>query len=103
MVLTGHPSELNMRLNLARQYILPLVHNIGTPKFRRWAIDMIPWKSLKEMRDITDVMQFAADDVVESKKRAMKEGEEAVARQVGGGKDIISILRACLLGSWTVL
>lgn len=79
---------------LVRQYILPLVYNIGTPKFRRWVIDILPWKALKDMRDVADIMHATSVDVIESKKRAMKEGDEAIMRQVGKGKDIMSILRA---------
>ncbi|TEB40176.1 cytochrome P450 [Coprinellus micaceus] len=80
------------RLNFAQQYILPLVHNIGTPRFRRWVVDAIPWEPLREMRDISDIMRSTSEEVIGSKRRAMKQGDETVARQVGGGKDIISIL-----------
>lgn len=33
-------------------------------------------------------------DIFEGKKRALKEGDEAVSKQVGEGKDIMSILSA---------
>ncbi|KAJ3507527.1 hypothetical protein NMY22_g16903 [Coprinellus aureogranulatus] len=85
-------NEVCNRLSFARHYVLPVVYNIGTPKFRRWVVDKLPWKTLRDMRDIVDIMQATADDVVESKRKAMKEGDEAVAKQVGGGKDTISIL-----------
>lgn len=86
-------STVNSRLNVASQYILPLVHNIGPPKFRRWVVDRFPWKPLREMRDIVDILQSTAEEVVETKRRAMAEGQEAVQKQVGRGKDVISILR----------
>ncbi|TEB39431.1 cytochrome P450 [Coprinellus micaceus] len=72
-------NDINNRLNIARLYILPLVYNIGTPNFRRWVIDILPWKTLKEMRDVVDILQSTAEEV-------------AVARRVGRGKDIMSIL-----------
>jgi hypothetical protein len=87
-----NPSSTFDRLNFAQQYILPLVHNIGTPRFRRWVVDAIPWEPLREMRDISDIMWSTSEEVIGSKRRAMKQGDETVARQVGGGKDIISIL-----------
>ncbi|TEB40171.1 cytochrome P450 [Coprinellus micaceus] len=85
-------SELDLQLSLARQYILPFVHNIGTSNFRRWIIDVLGWKPLKQMRRVVDVLHGTAEKVIESKKRAMKDGDEALASQVGRGKDLISIL-----------
>jgi hypothetical protein len=59
-------------------------------------IDILPWKTLKGMRDVVDILQSTAEEVVGSKRRAMTDGDEAVARQVGRGKDIMSILREYL-------
>jgi hypothetical protein len=83
------------RLSFAREYVLPWVYNIGTPGFRRWVVDTITWGPLRDMRDIADVMRSTSDEIVGSKRRAMKEGGEAVTNQVGRGKDILSVLRKC--------
>ena len=72
-------------------YLAPLV-NLGTPKFRRFILNLIPWKTLHELRDISDVFHNTAVEIINSKKRALKDGDEAVARQIGQGKDILSIL-----------
>ena len=72
-------------------YLTPLV-TIGTPKFRRFILDLIPWKSLHQFRDIADVIHNTAVEIVNSKKRALEDGDEGVARQIGQGKDILSIL-----------
>ncbi|TEB40174.1 cytochrome P450 [Coprinellus micaceus] len=80
------------RLSFAREYVLPWVYNIGTPGFRRWVVDTITWGPLRDMRDIADVMRSTSDEIVGSKRRAMKEGGEAVTNQVGRGKDILSVL-----------
>lgn len=48
---------------------------------------------MKQMRRVVDVLHGTAEKVIESKKRAMKDGDEALASQVGRGKDLISILR----------
>jgi len=50
------------------------------------------WKPLHELRDISDVIHNTAVEIINSKKRALKDGDEAVARQIGQGKDILSIL-----------
>jgi len=70
----------------------PPLFRLGTPKFRRFIIDLIPWKTLHQLRDISDVIHKTAVEIINSKKRALDEGDEAVARQIGQGKDILSIL-----------
>ena len=72
-------------------YLTPLVR-LGTPKFRRFIFDLLPWKTLHQLRDISDVIHNTAVEIINSKKRALEDGDEAVARQVGQGKDILNIL-----------
>ncbi|KAF4597348.1 cytochrome P450-dit2 [Pleurotus pulmonarius] len=76
---------------IARNF-LPWLVKIGTPSFRRWAISMSPWKKLREIRDMVDFMHNTSREIYNSKKKAIAEGDEAVLRQVGQGKDIMSIL-----------
>ena len=80
---------------IARHFVLPLVYNFGTPRFRRWVVDTLPWKNLHELRDIVDAMQETAVEIVESKQKAIKAGDEAILQQIGKGNDIISILSTC--------
>jgi len=72
-------------------YLTPLV-TLGTPRFRRFILNLIPHKALHELRDISDVFHNTAVEIVNSKKQALKDGDEAVARQIGEGNDILSIL-----------
>ena len=72
-------------------YLAPLAR-IGTPKFRRLILDLIPSKNLHELRDITDIIQNTTVEIINSKKQAFQKGDDAVARQIGQGKDILSIL-----------
>ena len=65
---------------------------LGTPKFRRFILDLIPWKTLHQIRDISDVIHNTAVEIISSKKRALEDGDEAAERQIGQGKDILSIL-----------
>jgi hypothetical protein len=67
---------------------------IGTPKFRRIVMDILPWKNLHEMRDIVDILDTTAIEIFEEKKKALEEGDEAVTQQIGNGNDIMSILSA---------
>ncbi|KAJ3929338.1 MAG: cytochrome P450, partial [Lentinula lateritia] len=73
-------------------YVLPLVSNIGPPSFRRFVINILPWKNLHQMRDIADYMYKVAIDIFEEKKRTLEAGDEAIKNQIGKGKDVISVL-----------
>ncbi|RDB26333.1 hypothetical protein Hypma_006808 [Hypsizygus marmoreus] len=73
-----------------RAYLLPTLVKIGTPKFRRLVIDMLPfWKNLRKLRDIVDISHNTSVKIFEEKKALQEEGEEKL---LGQGKDIISIL-----------
>ncbi|KAG2130367.1 cytochrome P450 [Suillus clintonianus] len=79
------------KLSVVRQF-LPLLINVGTPNLRRFVVKIFPWKAVKEISDIVDVMHKTSMEVFEEKKRAISEGDDAVLHQVGEGKDIMSIL-----------
>ncbi|KAJ2926779.1 hypothetical protein H1R20_g10302, partial [Candolleomyces eurysporus] len=76
----------------SRFYLLPMLNKIGTPAFRKWVMDIVPWKNLHDIRDIINTMNETAVEIIESKKRAIEAGDDSIARQVGRGKDVISTL-----------
>ncbi|KAF8206530.1 cytochrome P450 [Mycena galopus ATCC 62051] len=80
------------KMALAAMYILPWAVNIGSPKFRRFIVDIVPWKNLHEGRDILDTLYATAVHIYNLKKAALEAGDEAVSSQIAKGKDIISIL-----------
>lgn len=76
----------------SRFYLLPFIHSLNLPpRFLRWLVDIVPWKNLHTIRDIVDVMHSTAVDVVERKRKAIRDGV-STSSQVGRGKDIMSIL-----------
>ena len=75
-----------------RQF-LPYVTNIGTPGFRRWAMEHFPFSLVRLAVKLVDNTQAHAVRIFEEKKKALQEGDAAVEKQVGSGKDIMSILR----------
>ncbi|KAF9058388.1 cytochrome P450 [Rhodocollybia butyracea] len=81
-----------IRMALAAQYILPWASRIGSPGFRRFIVNIVPWKDLHIGRDILDTMYNTAIHVYNIKKKALDEGDDAVSAQIAHGKDIISIL-----------
>jgi hypothetical protein len=84
--------SVQLALMLPTRILLPTLSKIGSPKFRRFVVDMVPWKNVRRLRDISDTLHNIAVEIYETKKRAIEEGDEAMARQIGGGKDIMSIL-----------
>ncbi|KAJ2919030.1 hypothetical protein MD484_g1462, partial [Candolleomyces efflorescens] len=76
----------------SRFYLLPTLSKIGTPTFRKWLMDIVPWKNLHDVRDIINTMNETAVEIIEAKKRAIQAGDDSLSRQVGRGKDIISTL-----------
>ena len=72
--------------------IMPFVHKLGPPAFRRKMIDVLPHAGLKRMRDISDEIQYHSRHIYEAKKQAMRNGDAAVMQQIGEGKDIMSKL-----------
>ncbi|TFK22368.1 cytochrome P450 [Coprinopsis marcescibilis] len=77
---------------VSRFLVLPLVHKLGPPKFRRFIVDAVPWKRLHRLRDIIDTIHNTCVGVFESKKAAIERGEPPIAGNPWDGKDIISLL-----------
>ncbi|KAF5342980.1 hypothetical protein D9758_013688 [Tetrapyrgos nigripes] len=74
------------------RYLLPIALKLGTPKLRRWTMNMLPLNDLHRLRDISDYLWDFSKQLYRGKLQALREGDEAVAQQVGKGKDIMSIL-----------
>ncbi|KAG6896229.1 hypothetical protein C0992_009624 [Termitomyces sp. T32_za158] len=80
------------KMSLEIQFLLPTLIKIGSPKFRRWLVDHFPSKRLRAIRDIIDTWDRTTTEIFEAKKKALKEGDEALAHQIGQAKDLMSIL-----------
>ncbi|KAF5316333.1 hypothetical protein D9619_006491 [Psilocybe cf. subviscida] len=72
--------------------LMPFFSRWGSAKFRRFVVDVIPWKALRETRDLVDIMTKTSCDIYEEKKKALADGDKAFITKVGQGKDIMSIL-----------
>ena len=76
---------------------LSILTKIGSPRFRRFIVDHLPFKNAKRLRDIVDTMYETSIVILQAKERALQEGGEAVMKQIGKGQDVISILSTCIL------
>ena len=80
-----------------RTYMCATLVKLGPPRFRRFLVDLLPFKTARRLRDIVDVIHNTSIDILESKRRALRESDEAAGVQIGRGKDIISILSTFFL------
>ncbi|KAI0648481.1 cytochrome P450 [Trametes meyenii] len=71
---------------------LPVVIKIGPAAFRRAVAERIPNHTLQRMRKISDILHANSLEIVNGKKTALKQGDQALKQQVGEGKDIMSVL-----------
>jgi hypothetical protein len=76
-------------------YLLPILIKIGTPRFRRFVVDLLPFKNVRRLRDIIDTMHDTSVEIYKAKKHAIQEGKETLEKQSGRGRDIMSILSMC--------
>lgn len=52
----------------------------------------LPWPDLNRVVYLTDIMEETSKTIFYSKKAALEKGDDAVALQVGEGRDIMSVL-----------
>ena len=57
-------------------------------------MDLVPSKAVRRLRDIIDIFHETSVEILETKKEALRKGDQALAAQIGQGKDVISILCA---------
>jgi hypothetical protein len=76
--------------------MLSVFTKIGTPRIRRALVDLIPSEAAKRLRDIIVIFNETSVEILETKKEALRRGDQALAAraEIGQGKDIISILCA---------
>ncbi|KAK7039123.1 hypothetical protein VNI00_010308 [Paramarasmius palmivorus] len=81
------------RLGWAIVTILPWASRIGTPRFRRFVCDLLPWwTDLQEAKALSDSLWKYSTEIFDARVKALESGDEEVKRQVGGGRDVLSLL-----------
>jgi len=72
--------------------LFPYVAKIFHPKVLKFMGKAIPWRALNRLIYLTGAMHANARDIYETKKRLLESGDSATVKQIGDGKDIISLL-----------
>ncbi|KAF4617774.1 hypothetical protein D9613_006308 [Agrocybe pediades] len=75
-----------------RNYLLSTLVKIGSPRFRRSVVDMLPGEDVRHLKNIINIMHDTSVMIYKSKRKAIAQGDAALADQIGRGKDIMSIL-----------
>jgi hypothetical protein len=72
--------------------LIPLLKKIGSPRFRRFVIDLLPSKRVRKMKNIVDIMDKTSKSVLERKKASLSQDDDVVSEQIHEAKDIMSVL-----------
>jgi len=78
-------------LVVARNF-LPYLTKVFHPKVLKFMGKAIPWGALNRIIELTDTMNANAREIYDTKKRLLESGHSTTVKQVGDGKDIISLL-----------
>ncbi|RXW23124.1 hypothetical protein EST38_g2751 [Candolleomyces aberdarensis] len=76
---------------LLRLYIVPKIYEykLGTPRFWRTLVNILPWNRLHKLRDIVDTMYDTSFELFNEKKKALVNDEAAFKTN---RKDLMSVL-----------
>lgn len=74
------------------QSYLHYLNRMGPGSFRRFVVNKLPSPHIQNIKNVVDIMSARSYEIFNQKKDSLKDGDEAVVRQVGEGKDIMSIL-----------
>lgn len=89
-------------------FFLPWSIYLGPPKIQRWLLNIYPSLGVQKLKNIVDILWDKSLTIMAQRKAAMEAGDDAVNQHVGGGKDIMSILRksnewCCVVtAEWTI-
>lgn len=82
---------LVFRLNFLLHFI-PQAVKLGPPSFLRRVVELIPSGPIRDLVSITDSIEKHSKEILHDKRQALQDGDKATQEQIGGGKDIMSVL-----------
>ncbi|KAJ3559695.1 hypothetical protein NM688_g182 [Phlebia brevispora] len=91
----GHALKtLQPAISKSRMWIMlsPYYRWLGPAWFRRFLACLVPDPFFQNLVTLKRTMSRSSQDIYNSKKSALLQGDEAVSQQIAGGKDIMSVL-----------
>lgn len=79
---------------------LPTLFSLGSPEFRRWIVEHLPFSFVQKPCKIIDIMDRETQMILKTRKRALEQGDEEVKKQVSDGKDVLGTLCGCICSGW---
>ncbi|KAG8689675.1 cytochrome P450-dit2 [Ceratobasidium sp. 423] len=71
--------------------LLPYVHQIGTPAFRQWVLDLIHYKPIQNLRHAIKLQNDQAEEIILARQALLSAGS-GLSSEAGRGKDIMTLL-----------
>ena len=71
--------------------MLPYARAVVPAKLRGFLARIAPFSAARDMKLHADFVAQELKQLFDVKKHAIEEGDEAIAQQLGGGKDLMSI------------
>jgi hypothetical protein len=62
------------------------------PKILKVMGQIVPWRSVNHVIKLADTLNASTRRIYETKKRLMQSDDDSTIKQIGEGKDIISLL-----------
>ncbi|OSD02143.1 cytochrome P450 [Trametes coccinea BRFM310] len=84
--------SVSSQLSVPVRQFLPIAIKLGPGSFRRKLVERLPHAITQRMIQICDTLEAQSVKLVNEKKAALAQGDEALKQQVGEGKDIMSVL-----------
>jgi hypothetical protein len=75
--------------------LYPLISELVPTKIQKLVGKMLPWPSLNRIIDLAETLNACAKGIYETKKRLLELDDEETVKQIGNGKDVLSVLSAC--------
>ncbi|KAJ3551150.1 hypothetical protein NM688_g4887 [Phlebia brevispora] len=72
---------------------------LGPAFLKRWLLNLVPDRNIQDLKNSVDIMNTTSVEILENKRTALRMGDEVVKRQVGEGKDIMSVLMRANMSS----
>ncbi|KAG9122298.1 cytochrome P450-dit2 [Ceratobasidium sp. 392] len=97
---TGERNEYNVAIKSVMRvfskvgpYIkmLPSVYRFGTPAFRRWFLQRIPIRVIKQLCRAVDIQNDQAEEVLRARQALVSSGHD-LSSEAGRGRDIMTLL-----------
>ena len=74
------------------QFLFKHLNKLGSASFRGALTALLPFPTIQKLRELIDIIEVESKKILADKRTALQAGDDVVVRQVGEGKDIMSIL-----------